>query len=110
MIDPETILLPAGKAMSAVPITAAAARDWPSLEEALAPQTREWLKATGFRAEPGQQSLSPGPDGSLARVFLGLEEGHGHADPFLPGKLARSLPENVYRFDGGLADPRLAAL
>src|SRR5437764_10917701 len=110
MIDPQTILLPAGTAMRAVPITAAAANDWPSREAALAPQTREWLKATRFRAEPGQVALSPGPDGNLARVFLGLGEGQGHTDPFLPGKLARSLPEGVYYFDGGLASPRLAAL
>ena len=50
MTDPATILLPASKTGRAVPITAVAAAQWPEVEKALAPQDRDWLKATGFEA------------------------------------------------------------
>ena len=110
MTDPATILLPASKTGRAVPITAVAAAQWPEVEKALAPRDRDWLKATGFEAEAGQQAIVPGHDGGLSRVFYGLGDGRRRADPFALGKLARSLPPAAHRFEGSFGNARLAAL
>jgi leucyl aminopeptidase len=110
MIDPNAILLPAGKTADAVPISALAAADWDELQKHLKPREREWLSATGFKGDTGQIALLPGEKGGVSRVFFGLGDGGGRADPFAFGRLARALPERTYRTDGSLPDGRLAAL
>jgi leucyl aminopeptidase len=105
MVDPATILLEADPPGS-VPIIPVFKGD----PEVSRPDgERRWLAAAGFTAEAGQHALAPGEDGSLARVYYGLG-GEEPGDRFAFGKLARSLPERVYRLEGALPDSRLAAL
>ena len=55
--------------------------------------------------------LLPGEAGALAGVLMGVDAANAPArDPLLPGKLATSLPEGVYRFANPPQDADLAAL
>ncbi|MDI3470176.1 MAG: Peptidase B [Pseudolabrys sp.] len=69
-----------------------------------------FAKAADFTGKPGQSLLVPGKGGELAAVLFGIEAGAGHADPFLPGRLAGILPPGTYRFANAPHDARLAAL
>ncbi len=71
---------------------------------------RGYATACGFKAEPGQVLLVPGPTGALTRVLFGLEPPGSRArDPFAAGKLANALPAGIYRL-AGFDDPTLASL
>jgi leucyl aminopeptidase len=108
MIDPATILLSASKAADAIPITPVAVETWQ--ETALKPREREWLQAIGFKGEAGQIATVPNEKGALSRVFFAAGNGGRRADPFAFGRLARTLPEAVYRIEGTLPDAKLATL
>jgi leucyl aminopeptidase len=69
-----------------------------------------FAKAADFTGKPGQSLLMPGKSGELAAVLFGIEADAGHADPFLPGRLAGILPPGTYRFATAPHDSRLAAL
>src|SRR5262245_53550059 len=99
MTDPATILLPASKASRAVPITLVTAGKWPAAAGSLDAAERSWLKAVGFAAEAGQHAVVPG-NGGLSQVFFALGNGSRPADPFALGKLARALPDALYRLEG----------
>ncbi len=78
----------------------------------LSDQEIRFAQAVGFEAKPSQQVLLAGPDGRLAAVLFGMEPTTGRLyDPFLPGKLAVTLPAGPYRFAAPLPPhPDLAAL
>ncbi len=67
------------------------------------------LTASGFTGDAGTQFLVVGDQG-LESVFFGLGEDAGTYDPFLPGKLASTLPNGTYRFAKAPPKPELAAL
>jgi leucyl aminopeptidase len=70
-----------------------------------------WIKASGFEASPGRVSPVPGPDGVLAGVVFGIEPPDAqNRDPFLTANIVRDLPAGAYRFDGPVADARLAVI
>src|SRR6476660_2012321 len=104
MTDPATILLSASSAARAVPLKVVQASAWPETEKALPPREREWLRAMKFKGEPGQQVAAATDDGNVSRVFFGWGDG---ADRFALGRLARTLPQDTYRIEDGLPDPRL---
>jgi leucyl aminopeptidase len=110
MIDPTAILLPANKAAGAVPINVVTTAVREGLAKALKPREREWLSSTGFTGEDGQLAVMPDEKGSLSRVFFGMGNSRQRTDPFAFGKLARALPQHVYRVEGSLPEGRLAAL
>ena len=71
---------------------------WLEAEDA---KVRAWVRAAGFRAEPGSSLLLPAEDGTLARVLVGVEprvEG-APADPLSFGGLPYGLPEGLYGVD-----------
>jgi leucyl aminopeptidase len=107
MIDPATLLLPTSSAVDAVPITAVAAAEWQASESSLPPRERQWLRTLGFSGDSGQYAVIPDENGGLSRAVFGLG---GGGDPFGFGRLARALPQAIYRIDGRLPKARLAAL
>ncbi len=58
--------------------------------------TRSWLKATGFKAAPGDFRLVPDPSGGIARVVFGMQQ-QGWLTQL--GTLASGLPDGRYRLD-----------
>ncbi|MEO3435418.1 leucyl aminopeptidase family protein [Inquilinus sp. CAU 1745] len=61
---------------------------------------RDWVKATGFAADPGAFCLLPAGDGSIARVLAGVA---ADADLWALAGLPYRLPDGDYRLDGPLA-------
>ena len=67
------------------------------------------LTAAGFSAEAANQCLIVGDKGVEA-VFFGIGEDSANYDPFLPGKLASTLPGGTYRFAKAPPQVELAVL
>ena len=73
--------------------------------------TRVFARAAGYEPRPGNHLLVPGPNSKLGGVLFGIENPKAaNKNPFLPGKLADSLPSGTYRFANAPHDARLAAL
>lgn len=100
------------RAANVVPVTAVEAEGMDQLVRSLSEGHAGWVRANGFEAGEGQSLLLPGAKGAVERVLFGLgpEKKREARDPFLHGQLSTSLPEGAYRFDDGLANPRLVAL
>jgi leucyl aminopeptidase len=94
----------------AIPIHCVDADGWANPAAPLSSAEKAAAREHGFSAEAGRTLLLTGKDGRLARVLFGLGKTPAKEDPFLPGKLARSLPPAVYRFEGELPRRRLAVL
>ncbi|MFO1088613.1 MAG: leucyl aminopeptidase family protein [Hyphomicrobiales bacterium] len=77
--------------------------------KSLAPDARAWAMAAGFKGETGRALPMPGAKGGVSGILFGLGD-PSTADPFLPGKLARLLPEGAYAFASDTGNARLAAL
>jgi leucyl aminopeptidase len=93
----------------AIPIWFVTAATWPDIRERLDAPARAFAAAAGFEPKAGRQLLLPGDDG-LGGVLFGLEGADDAKDAFLPGRLAQSLPDGVYRFANEPHDARLASL
>jgi leucyl aminopeptidase len=95
----------------AVPITFVTPQTWPDIKAGLPPAAAHFAAASKFEPTPGRSLILPDAEGGFAGVLFGLE---GHAaqfrDPFLPGKLASTLPAGVYRFANAPHDTALAVL
>ena len=79
--------------------------------DALGPATATFARANGFDAAAGSLLVVMEPAGGIAGALFGLgKPGEAARHPFLPGKLATTLPAGDWRFDGPLDDPTLAAL
>ena len=77
----------------------------------LPPAAAAWAAASGFKLGAGKALLAPGEGGALAGVVFGVEGADAKTrNPFLAGRLAGALPAGTYRFEGAVADARLAAL
>ncbi len=70
------------------------------------PAQREWLKLTGFKAEPGSFTFLPGSKGDPARVLATRDEGQ---PLWAFAGLPTSLPEGVYSIDSDLDDAQATA-
>ena len=98
-------------AASAVPIYFVTRSNWADIGKALPAQARQFAIANDFTAKPGKCLTLPSPDGKIAQVLFGLEEGTSKTiDLFQPGALPGLLPPGVYRFANAPHDTRLAAL
>jgi leucyl aminopeptidase len=102
-------LLPQGTA-GAVSVICIAAGNWPKLLKSLTAPERRAAEAQGFSADAGRFLILTGKEGALSRVVFGMGANPSAEDPFLPGKLARSLPVGTYRLEGEVPNLRLAAL
>lgn len=76
---------------------------------ALPEGARRFAEAAGFAGEPGKLLPVPGPEGGLAGALFGVASG-ARADAFAAGALPGLLPPGVWRLEGEVASPRLAAL
>jgi leucyl aminopeptidase len=95
----------------AVPIFFVSAETWPEIRAQLPPVAAAFAAANGFEPTPGRLLVLPGEDGALVGVLFGLERKDAKSrDPFLPGRLATSLPAGTYRFANAPYEPELAAL
>jgi len=106
------IFEPAGTPASskAIPIWFVTAASWRDVSGKLDAAPRAFAEASGFEPKPGRYLALPGPAGALGAVLFGLEKPDGSRDLFLPGSLAGSLPDGLYRFANAPHDARLAAL
>ncbi|HEX2256861.1 MAG TPA: leucyl aminopeptidase family protein [Afifellaceae bacterium] len=104
-------LVAAEDAADAVPVRFV---DADRLEDGLAglPQAaRRFAEAQGFKATAGSVVMLPGTSGDIAGALFGIgRENDPERSPMLAGQLATKLPEGLYRFEGAVADARLAAL
>ena len=91
-----------------IPVAIVTPDTWHGAAEKLSPLAAAFAAAQGFRAEPGRILIVPAPDGSMAGVLFGDDAAATRPDPFLPGRLATSLPAGNFRLDG-LAPGRAAA-
>jgi leucyl aminopeptidase len=67
--------------------------------------------ASGFEATAGNLLVVPTAEGTIAGALFGLgRPGDAARTPFLPGRLASSLPTGDWRIDGEVDDEALAAL
>jgi leucyl aminopeptidase len=95
----------------AIPIYFATKSNWAAISNFLPAQAREFAAANDFSAKPGKCLTLPSPDGKIAQVIFGLEEGDSKSrDLFRPGLLPGLLPPGVYRFANAPHDTRLATL
>jgi leucyl aminopeptidase len=104
-------LIAAGDAADAVPVTFV---DADRLEEGLAalPEpARRFAESQRFQAEAGKLVLLPDETGRVARALFGIGRAtDAERTPLVAGRLARALPEGLYRLEGAVPDMRLAAL
>lgn len=95
----------------AISIFFVSAETWPEIRAQLPPVAAAFAAASGFEPTPGRTLILPGPDGALSGVLFGLERKDAKSrDPFLPGRLATSLPAGTYRFANAPYEPDLAVL
>jgi leucyl aminopeptidase len=94
---------------AAVPIWFVTAATYPDVRERLDADALAFVDAAGFEPKAGRHLLLPGKSG-LGGVLFGIEAADDVKDLFLPGRLAQSLPDGVYRFANEPHDARLAAL
>ena len=93
-----------------VPILFVTATTFDKAVEVIDDRERTFLRAAGFEPKPGRYLLVPAPDGQLAGVLFGIENGDETKDLFRPGQLVGLLPAGIYRFANAPHDARLAAL
>ena len=95
----------------AVPIHIVTSETWPEIRVALAPAAAAFAEACGFAPEPGRSLLLPSPAGGIGGVLFGVESRAARVrDPFLLGRLATSLPAQIYHFANSPQDPEMATL
>ncbi|MDT8330363.1 leucyl aminopeptidase family protein [Roseomonas gilardii] len=104
-------LLPAG-GQASLPLHAIGQEGLEGFAATLDPAAAAFLRASGFKAKPGQLALLPGPDG-LSGAVLGLGDAPAaaRAEPWTYGDLPRNLPEGtVWHLEGEGPDPAAATL
>ena len=95
----------------ATPVWLVSAENWPVVKSTIGGPAAAFAEHCGFQPKAGRLQLLPGKRGELAGVLFGVDEANAPTrDPFLPGKLATSLPEGAYRFANTAQDADLAAL
>jgi leucyl aminopeptidase len=80
---------------------------------ALSPAQKAWLAASGFKPERRKAVPVPATDGSVAGIALGTDASKRdwmiRAETLL-GTVPTSAPAGIYRIDGTLTQPELAAI
>ncbi|MFG1416266.1 leucyl aminopeptidase family protein [Xanthobacter sp. V0B-10] len=76
---------------------------------ALPAAVRAFAASAGFKAEAGKALPVPGATGLVAGLLFGMASAD-RTDPFACGALPALLPPGVWRLEGEVGDPRLAAL
>jgi leucyl aminopeptidase len=105
------IFVAPGEATYAVPIWFVTLAGWDDGGGPLEAPARVFARAAGYEPRPGNHLLVPGTNSKLGGVLFGIENPKAaNKNPFLPGKLADSLPSGTYRFANAPHDARLAAL
>ena len=100
-----------GSGDEACPIFTTDKNELDQLLDKLNPDQSVWVRANGFKAEPGSHLIVPGSDGHPAAVLFGVgAHSHGREDPFLFGQLASRLPEGDYTYHGPADEAERAAL
>src|SRR6185437_1845686 len=95
----------------ASPIYFVNAENWANIRAGLEPTAAEFAAASAFQPKPGRLLVLPSAQGRIAGVLFGIEENDAKSrDPFLPGRLATSLPKGLYRFANAPHNPSLATL
>ena len=103
-MSPGLLASPANGCIPLIPVVETEFAAW--LERQQEP-LRRWLAATGFKAKPGQYSLTPAADGQLQAVIVGI----GRADDLWAlGGLPSSLPEGDYTLVGNFEPRQLERL
>jgi leucyl aminopeptidase len=101
----------AAAATPVTPITFVTRSTWEAASAALAEPARQFAKANGFAAKPGECLTLPAADGKIGHVIFGLEDDAAKSpDLFRPGQLPGLLPPGLYRFANAPHDMRLAVL
>lgn len=96
---------------NAVPIFFVTSETWPQIRDELPAPAAAFATACDFEPTPGRLLILPSAEGRLAGVLFGLERKDAKSrDPFLPGRLATSLPAGTYRFANAPHDVDLATL
>jgi leucyl aminopeptidase len=103
-------LLAPEPAAGAIPVTCIETKNWPEESHKLDRIESAAARAQGFAAQPGRILILTSKEGEISRILYGLGPNQGEADPFLAGRLARTLPKGLYRLEGDVRDLRLAAL
>jgi leucyl aminopeptidase len=93
----------AGKIAVIHPVARSQYRNWLKGQNA---SLRNWIAATGFKAEPARHLLLPARDGGIGSVLLILEDG---LDLWSWGALPQSIPEGRYRIDAPLTPLQASA-
>lgn len=88
-------LLASSKTRTACPIVPVSKANLGKNIKSLSPSGRQWSKANGFQAKPGEILVVPDVDGKPDMVLFGT--GADDLDPFLAGKLSQTLPAGRYR-------------
>lgn len=99
----------AGSTDPSIPLLALTGTDWPAWRDDQPEDTRRWIDAHGFSAQPGTWLGLPAADGSIAGVIAGLAD---VPDVWALAHLPAALPPGNYALEcapTGLA-PELAAL
>ncbi len=98
-------------AENAVPIVPVPKRSKDTVLEALPAVAATWVKATGYKADPGEVCVVPAADGSVDRVLLGLTASPGDmASLWDWAALPSRLPEGLYAVQDTDGEPMAACL
>lgn len=94
-----------------IPVTPVAAAGLEAWAAAADGRAANWLRATGFKAKPGEIALVPDEKGGIARVLLGVESA-GRIGLWEFAGLPGALPQGRYAVDAEIdpADATRAAL
>jgi leucyl aminopeptidase len=87
----------AADAVEIVPLHARRLEAWINRQP---PAVGQWVRASAFAAKPGSQCLVPNPDGTLAQVLIGIEDG---LDRWSIAALPAALPKRDYRLADSVA-------
>jgi leucyl aminopeptidase len=76
-------------------------RDLTVWQQTASAAAQNWVRSTGFNADPGEVALLPGPDGALAQVLIGTGPELGL---WCLAGLPEKLPRGTYHLQGALTE------
>lgn len=92
-------------ARGARPVWFASTETWNSIKTKIPEAARAFAEASGFEAQPARILVCPDVDGKIACALMGLPATSSrNRDPFLPARLAATLPPGTWRFANAPGD------
>ncbi len=86
---------------AAIPVTLIASASLDDCLSDLPSAQGAWARATGFSGGYGKTCILPGPEGTIARVLIGIgDEVARKKHRFGPGAAIAGLPSGIYALDG----------